>query len=814
MQRRLLHICLSLAILLPAHLVPALLPPAFLVRSRSRSLAPVPPEIASSHFTVTIDGHSTPVLHAALNLYFLNFEARGKHTTVSVTADTDSFWSTGVEVQPWRLGIRPQRNGRTITFSLDGPAQISISRPGDFLTDAEMLYIFANPPESHPPTFPSPGLQYFGPGVHRENIDAHSGNSIYLAPGAVVFGALNLWGVDHVRVSGRGVLVYDGPQNPADDDGWMHKPNWHCITMDNAHDISVEGITCVVRSRTWQIQMKDSRRIAFDNVKVIGANAGNANADGMDWLGGGDTTVRNSFFRAADDIFAMQTSWEGYGPVAFAVQGSPVTNISVENAVLSTSVSNIVRAGWPGKNFEGGNFTLSNSDVLHMGLGGCGVPFALMELWADPHGRGRSSGFHFNDIRLEDWYSLTDLEQPTPGIQDATFTDIAALELPARVPSVLSGDVTDVSFDNIVSAGTLATTEASLPLTRTEGAPPPTISETGPRAHIVSSTGLIRPRDKVHFEAITDGDSSTGLHDDPRSLHYDWTFGDGARAHGPKVTHRFPDTAGTLRDGTGRFRVLLHISAPGNRHTWLYQPVVVSDALLPAQPTLPGQTPGITFRYTEHNPDIPIAAPAPTNSQIGTQPTFSLTSLHRAEDYSLFLDGTVHAPTDGAYTFLVFANDAAEVTLDGKFLASAPKPFAQVCGLAGNATHALPVYVALAAGPHHLQITETHGRGRDHFQVLWQAPGMPLQPIPASALSHTESAKPEPVRAREDDRDHAQTTRPRTDLQLFANSSREQSASPEVRSFYAARGDRSASASKTKGALQSAPCPLSVAGPP
>ena len=742
-MQRWLRVCLSLAILLSAHLV--LLAPSLLALPRARPLAPVPPEIASAHFTVTIDGQSTPVLHAALNLYFLNFEARGKHTTVSVTADTDNFWSRGVEVQPWRLGIRPEINGRTITFRLNGPAQISISRPGDFLADAEMLYLFANPPEQHPPTSASPGLRYFGPGAHRENIDAVSGESIYLAPGAVVFGALNLWGVDHVRVFGPGVIVYDGPQNPADDDGWMHKPNWHCITMDNAHDISVEGITCVVRSRTWQIQMKDSRRIVFDNIKVIGANPGNANADGMDWLGGGDTTVRNSFFRAADDIFAMQTSWEGYGPVAFAVQGSPVTNITVDNTVLSTSISNVVRAGWPGKNFEGGNFNLRNSDVLHMGLGGCGVPFALMELWADPNGRGESAGFHFNDIRLEDWYSLTDLEESAPRIRYATFTDVAALELPARVPSVLSGDVSGVSFDNIVSAGTLATDEASLHLTRANGALPPAITATGPRAHIVSTTGLIRPKQKVHFEAVSDGGSTA-------SLHYDWTFGDGAHALGSKVNHRFPDTDGTLHDGAGRFRVLLHISAPGNRHTWLYQPVVVSDALLSPQPPNPRSSPGITFRYTELRWKESAITP-PTNleastedgreaaPQTGTQTTFALPATHRAENYTLALDGTVQAPTDGTYTF-VFATDQAEITLDGKPVATAPKPFAQVCGLAGNATQAIPIYVALAAGPHHLQISETHTLGQDHFQVLWQAPSRPLEPIPPSVLSHTEAAIP------------------------------------------------------------------------
>lgn len=697
---------------------------------RERALAPVPGEMASSHFIVTIDGLTTPAYHAAVNLYFLNFDA-GKHRRISVTADTDDFWSRGVEVQPWRLGIRPQRQGRTISFDPKGPAQISISRPGDYLGDAEMLYLFANPPEQQPPVAAQAGVRYFGPGVHREHIDAATGDTIYLAPGAVVFGSLNLWGVDRVKVFGRGVIVYDGPQNPADDDGWMHKRNWHCIVMDNAHDISIEGITCVVRSRTWQIQMKDSRRITFDNIKVIGANSGNANADGMDWLGGGDTTVRNSFFRAADDIFAMQTSWEGYGPVAFAVQGSPVTNITVENNMLSTSISNVVRAGWPGKNFEGGNFTMRHTDVLHMGLGGCGIPFALMEIWADPNGRGQSAGFHFDDVRLDDWYSLVELRQPTPGIRDVTFTDVAGLELPSRVPSVLSGHVEGVRFDNVVMAGMAVTDEAALPLDRAKGAAPPNFAETGPKVHIVSDQGLIRPGQKVHFRAVIDGASA-------EKLRYEWTFGDGVRAKGNKVSHRFPDTAGTLWDGSGRFRVLLHVSTPEDRHTWLAQPVVVSDALLAAQPVAAAAA-EVAYTYGDAG-DGEVA----TTSHSGVQQGFRLRSEHRPQNYAVSLEGTVEAPTDGTYTFVAFAADDAEITLDGKVVGTSPKPFAQVCGLAGNATRAITAYAALAKGPHRLKVTETHGLGEDHFQVLWQRPGHALEPLSPAANPTVDSEPASP----------------------------------------------------------------------
>lgn len=52
--------------------------------------------------------------------------------------------------------------------------------------------------------------------------------------------------------------------------------------------------------------------MTFDNVRVIGGCPGNANQDGMDWLGGGDTLVRDCFFRASDDVFTINGNWLGY----------------------------------------------------------------------------------------------------------------------------------------------------------------------------------------------------------------------------------------------------------------------------------------------------------------------------------------------------------------------------------------------------------------------------------------------------------------------------------------------------------------------
>src|SRR5271168_4251305 len=105
------------------------------------SLAPVPDAIRSDRFTVTIDGHATYFSHAAANYYFLNFDLKRK-AKIAITAPSDDYWSKGVEVQPWSLNIRPALKGRTVTFTLTHLAKLSITRPGDHLAGAEMLFLF------------------------------------------------------------------------------------------------------------------------------------------------------------------------------------------------------------------------------------------------------------------------------------------------------------------------------------------------------------------------------------------------------------------------------------------------------------------------------------------------------------------------------------------------------------------------------------------------------------------------------------------------------------------------------------------------
>ena len=196
-------------------------------------------------------------------------------------------------------------------------------------------------------------------GVHTESLNPKSGETYYLAPGAYIFGSLNLWKVEKVKVLGRGTIVYEGSQDPNADEGWMQKPDWHCIDSLESHNVEIDGVTCLVRARTWSIQMKDSSGFVYDDLRVIGGNPGNANQDGMDWLGSGDGLVKNSFFRASDDVIALMGNWDGY------------------------TDADMVRPGNDVREYHGGDERTLDQHLQHCALGMAEEDLQLAELHAE-----------------------------------------------------------------------------------------------------------------------------------------------------------------------------------------------------------------------------------------------------------------------------------------------------------------------------------------------------------------------------------------------------------------------------------------------
>ncbi len=708
---RLLSLALALPITLPA--------------ATRVFTAPVPPEMRSSAFTVKVNGQPVDVAHAASSYEYVSFDFRGGPVNVEITAAEAGFWDRGVDIEPWRLGIRPQRAGQAIRFQLAGPAKLSISRPRDFLNHATMLFLFAGTPPPPPPPPPAPNVHVYAAGVYRQSLNPKSGDIIYLQPGAVFFGSLNIWQVDNVKVMGRGTIVYDGPQDPNSDEGWMHKPDWHCIVTDNAHNIEIDGLTCIVRSRTWTIQMKDSAQLTYDDLRVIGGNPGNANQDGMDWIGSTNGLVRNSFFRTSDDVIALMGNWDGYTDADLVRPGKSVHDIVVENSELSTSISNVVRAGWPKKIFNSWNFTLRNSDVLHAGIGACGQAFGLIGFWGARGARGDHNNYTFENVFIDNWYSLAQMEQRDPSLRNFTFRNIWALDQPPLVGSSLSGSVSGTVLDNIKYGQKVAANDADVPLSD-DAQPARFAADSGAVAGFTVSPPFFSPGEEVTFTARPSAHTR-----------FTWIFGDGAEATGRQVRHAFPDAGGTDldgRNGAGRFRVMLHAVDNQKREDWAAQGVVVVSKWLPAQHPLGAISPGLSFQifpgsWTEL-PDL-----ANQSAVIGGNAPNLNANAQGFTRYAVAWDGFIDIPADGGYTFHLMSRDGARLVIDSREVAKTGPPFPQVCGSPGNAVRYDRGSLGLRAGLHTLHVESLHSLSQGPPRLLWEGPGLPLTDVPASAFS-------------------------------------------------------------------------------
>ena len=457
--------------------------------------------------------------------------------------------------------------------------------------------------------------------------------------------------------------------------------------MDEAKNIEIDGITCITRSRSWQIQMKDSHGIGFYNIKVIGGNPNDANQDGMDWLGGGDTRVSHSFFRASDDVFALQGNWDGYDLALMRVPGHNVENISIDDTLASTSISNTIRVNWPQKTFNSAHFHMSDMDVVHTGFGGCKVPFAFFELWADPDGKGSHTDYTFDDIRMEDWYSLFQIRQPLPKVSGISFRGVWAMDGAAMVPPVLKGEVSGVTLEDATLqgfSGASAVVE--------DGAAQPEVKPAKVSAHFGYTAGMLRVRQPITFTA--DGTSVGGRR-------FEWIFGDGTRASGRVVRHAFPDSEGTLLDGSGRFRVSLHVVDPGAEQAWSSESVVI-------------ETP---VDRTE-----PMGSMQPVGAEI--------------------FERELRVPADGGYTVTLLTSRAGSLSIDGGRAYATPRPRAQVCGALGNAVQPVRVSAVLTAGEHRVRVerlpgienTDVMGGVAGEPELLWEGPGLERERIPEAAM--------------------------------------------------------------------------------
>ncbi|PSR52715.1 hypothetical protein AHMF7605_03830 [Adhaeribacter arboris] len=442
----------------------------------------VPEEFASDYYVVTVNGQSVPVFHAGLNVYFASFDFT-ERVAVSVKSNFDTqsysgqtsnkeiikpdekgYWRGEVQVRPLSKNIKPQLNGSTVTFALTEAGQYSVERVGTSNFKDDVLFIFANRPETNLPSLTDVNVIRLKAGIHQQHIDLKSNQTLYLEAGAVLFGSINVWNAKNVSILGRGTVVYYGPQSEHHDDGWKHQKNWHPLTTHNVQGLTVRGVTFVGRSRTWSLQTHTTFDAVFDNIKIIAVNPQNINGDGIDWYGGGRSKVINSFIRSMDDCFAFFTEDSSKDMWATTRNtAGEVKNIYIENCVLWTTLANVFRIGFNGQALRTNNITLKNSDVIHMSKSQWYAPWSLLcAVSPNSQGKAMHTNYLMENIRFEEPTALLGLQNPEAEFKGVVFKNITMTGNP--VPSLVKSRFSGATFQNVLFNGKKVNSEADIPL--------------------------------------------------------------------------------------------------------------------------------------------------------------------------------------------------------------------------------------------------------------------------------------------------------------------------------------------------------------
>ncbi|MEK6796630.1 MAG: LamG domain-containing protein, partial [Spirochaetota bacterium] len=165
---------------------------------------------------------------------------------------------TDVVVRPLSLGIKPNVDGNKISFELNSIAPVTVEVNGYH----NALHLFPNPAQKDVPkgkiffcntyqcnycspiqdkvrVIQSPNMIYFGPGVHDVGIlQLKSGDTVYIAGGAVVYGCFIGFNATNIRVYGRGIL--DGSRIERNDQRGIG--GFGCLYFRNCSKITIEGI--------------------------------------------------------------------------------------------------------------------------------------------------------------------------------------------------------------------------------------------------------------------------------------------------------------------------------------------------------------------------------------------------------------------------------------------------------------------------------------------------------------------------------------------------------------------------------------------
>jgi len=249
-----------------------------------------------------------------------------------------------VRIRPLALGVTPMVKGRTITFSLAGPCNLSVEINGDIFHN---LHLFAGSPETSRPDAADSNTIWYGPGFHQVGmVKVPSGKTVYIAGGAVVQGKFLVSHAENVRITGRGILCQYGWKGEGRGRG-------DALTVEFSKNVEISGITILPTGYT--VLAGNAENVTIRNIKSFSAGGNN---DGIDVFCSQHVTVDGVFMRNSDDNIAIYGHrWAYYGNTR---------DITVRNSVLWADVAHPILIGTHGD--PDGHDTLEDMKFVNLDI--------------------------------------------------------------------------------------------------------------------------------------------------------------------------------------------------------------------------------------------------------------------------------------------------------------------------------------------------------------------------------------------------------------------------------------------------------------
>ena len=398
--------------------------------------------VSENRYHVEVNGQSIPVFRAGLNVYLVSFDFTGTanmhvnvdevdqtlanvakwHAIDEVPKPDPDYFKGNAVVRPASRGIVVQTDRNNASFSLTQAGQYTLEAPGVSKYRDETLLIFANPPEEKLPSIATTNLIYLKKGMHYDHITLHANQTLYLEEGAVLVGALNVWDAKNVTIRGRGTLIYQDLLQESQDNGPYNIPNQHALTTSNVDGLRIEGVTFVVRARTWSLQFVRTRNVVLENVKIVNVTQNNINGDGTDWMDCNHVKIVHTFIRSSDDSIAFLSAdalkdFRPEDPSKVEHFGT-LTDFEVNDCVFWNTYGSMFRLGWTSQSLSTTRVHINGIDMIH------GKSLLVVGIPKRP-AHANHSHYLIENVRFEEPAHVVDWSNdPTATYQDFIFRKI------------------------------------------------------------------------------------------------------------------------------------------------------------------------------------------------------------------------------------------------------------------------------------------------------------------------------------------------------------------------------------------------------